>query len=82
MRRIGEGVAMGEVVTNPDDWMGAALADAALAGRVKAAMKRKGKRRAWTKCPRCGGRIIAHLAGPRDHIRMACVSVGCVRVME
>ncbi len=64
------------------DWMDDALADMALAGRVKRAMQRKGRRRAWTRCPRCGGRILAALGGRKDHIHMACETENCVRIME
>lgn len=53
-----------------------------LAVKVKAAMQRKGKRRAWTKCPHCGGRVIAALCGKRDHIRMACQTENCLEMME
>lgn len=51
--------------------------------RLKSAMKLKGKRRGWTKCPRCGGKVIAVLAGKRDHLHMGCQTEGCdVRMME
>lgn len=54
-----------------------------LALKVKAAMKAKGKTTAWTKCPRCGGKVRAVLAGHKQHIHMACETAGCnVRVME
>lgn len=53
-----------------------------LASKVKAALLKKGKRRGWTKCPRCGGRVNAALAGPRQHIHMACETPNCIRVME
>lgn len=53
-----------------------------LAMKIKAAMKKKGKRRAWTKCPTCGGKIIATLAGRKDHIHMGCRDNGCHTLME
>lgn len=54
----------------------------ALAIKVKAALKEKQKRRGSTKCPRCGGRIVAVLAGKRDHLHMACETPNCIRMME
>ena len=53
-----------------------------LAGKLKAAMKRKDKRRGWTKCPKCGCKINAVLAGRKDHIHMACETENCIRMME
>lgn len=53
-----------------------------LASKVKEAMLRKGKRRVWTKCPRCGKKVSAVLAGRRDHLRMSCETKGCIWVME
>lgn len=53
-----------------------------LAVKLKAALKDKGKRRGWTKCPRCGGRIVAVLAGKRDHLHMSCETPNCIRMME
>lgn len=53
-----------------------------LAVKVKAALKAKGKRRGWTKCPRCGGKIAAVLAGSRDHLHMSCETPNCIRMME
>lgn len=54
-----------------------------LGQRLKVALKEKGKRRGWTKCPRCGGKVIAVLAGKRDHLHMGCQTPGCdVRMME
>lgn len=50
--------------------------------KVKAALKAKGKRRGWTKCPRCGGRIVAFLAGRHDHLHMSCETPNCIRIME
>lgn len=50
--------------------------------KLKRAMKRKGKRRGWTKCPKCGGKINAVLAGRKDHIHMACETENCIRMME
>jgi ribosomal protein S27AE len=53
-----------------------------LAQKMKAAMKAKGKTTAWTKCPRCGGKVRAVLAGHKQHIHMACETAGCIRMME
>ena len=53
-----------------------------LAEKVKAALKAKGKLQGWTKCPRCGGRINAILAGSRDHLHMSCETPNCIRMME
>lgn len=53
-----------------------------LASKVKAALLKKNKRRGWTKCPTCGGRINAVLAGHKNHIHMACETPGCFRLME
>ena len=54
----------------------------ALAAKVKAAMLRKDRRQVWTKCPRCGGKIIAVLAGRRNHLHMACQTPNCIKMME
>lgn len=54
-----------------------------LAVRVKRAMKAKNQSRAWTKCPKCGGKVRAVLAGHRQHLHMACETAGCnIRMME
>lgn len=54
-----------------------------LAVKVKAAMKRQNRRRGWTKCPYCGGKVVVVLAGRRDHLHMACQTAGCnMRMME
>lgn len=53
-----------------------------LATKVKAALKKKGKRRGWTKCPICGGKITAILAGNKDHLHMSCSTPHCIRMME
>ena len=50
--------------------------------KLKKAMKHKGKRQGWTKCPKCGGKINAALAGRNDHIHMACETENCIRMME
>lgn len=50
--------------------------------KFKAAMLKRGKRRAWTTCPQCGGRLEGALAGPQNHIRMACTTDGCLAAME
>ena len=42
----------------------------------------EGKRRGWTRCPRCGGKIAAFLAGSRDHLHMSCETQNCIRMME
>jgi hypothetical protein len=54
-----------------------------LASRVKAAMRAKNRTRAWTKCPKCGGKVLAVLAGRKQHLHMACETAGCnIRMME
>lgn len=53
-----------------------------LAYKVKGDLKRKGKRKGWTKCPICGQRVNAILAGHKDHLHMACVTPNCIRLME
>lgn len=53
-----------------------------LAQKLKAALKDKSKRQGWTKCPRCGGRIVATLLGRKDHLHMACSTPNCIRMME
>jgi len=54
----------------------------ALAQKVKAALLKQNKRRGWTKCPTCGGKINAVLAGHKNHIHMACETPNCFRLME
>ena len=54
----------------------------AFATKVKAALKAKGKRSGWTKCPCCGGKVRAVLCGRKDHLHMACETDGCVRMMQ
>ncbi len=54
-----------------------------MADRIKKALIAKGKRKGWTKCPECGEKIHAVLAGSRNHLHMACETKGCcMRVME
>lgn len=54
-----------------------------LGSKVKAAMLEKGKRQAWTVCPKCKGKVYAVLAGNRNHLHMRCSSEGCdVWMME
>lgn len=53
-----------------------------LALRVRDAMLKKDKRRAWTKCPVCGSKIRAYLAGSKAHLHMACETKGCIWVMQ
>jgi hypothetical protein len=54
-----------------------------LASRVKAAMRAKNRTQAWTKCPKCGGKVRAVLAGRKQHLHMACETAGCtIRMME
>ncbi|MFC6640404.1 MULTISPECIES: hypothetical protein [Sulfitobacter] len=53
-----------------------------LALRMRTAMLKKNKRRAWTKCPVCGSKIRAYLAGSKAHLHMACESKGCIWVMQ
>lgn len=50
--------------------------------RLKRALKRKGKTRGWTKCPRCGGKIHAILAGRKQHLHMCCETKSCISMME
>ena len=50
--------------------------------KMKTAMLKKGKFSGWTKCPECGGKVRAVLAGRKNHIHMACETPGCMRVME
>jgi hypothetical protein len=67
---------------NDQDFMARVCETIGLAIKVKAALKNKGKRRGWTKCPRCGGRIVAFLAGRHDHLHMSCETPNCIRMME
>jgi hypothetical protein len=60
----------------------ATFSKADLAMKIKAALKAKERRHGWTKCPRCGGKITAILAGRRDHLHMACETPNCIRMME
>lgn len=53
-----------------------------LAVKVKAALRRTGKTQGWTKCPRCGGRVVAVLRGHKLHLHMACATPNCIRMME
>lgn len=53
-----------------------------LAIKVKAALKVSGRRRGWTKCPRCGGKVRAILAGSKGHLHMRCETADCISVME
>jgi hypothetical protein len=54
-----------------------------LGTRLKAAMLKQGRTAGWVKCPTCGGRVIAKLVGPRQHLHMECGTEGCdVRLME
>lgn len=57
--------------------------------KVKARMQKLGKRRVRVKCPEHetpateGPYVTAVLAGPRDHIHMACEDAACImRMME
>lgn len=66
-----------------DEFWEKAMVSINLAQRMKAAMIKKNKTSGWTKCPECGGKVNAVLAGPRQHIHMACKTKGCnVRAME
>lgn len=69
-------------MTADADFMASLNQTLTLAVKVKAALKAKGKRQGWTKCPRCGGRINAILAGSRDHLHMSCETPNCIRMME
>lgn len=64
------------------DWMDDTMATIILAGKLKHAMKEKGKRSGWTKCPKCQGKITAVLAGRKDHLHMSCETSNCIRMME
>jgi hypothetical protein len=68
--------------TEPNDFRSAMLETMNLASKVKAALLRKGKRHGWTKCPRCGGKVHASLAGHKNHLHMACETPNCMRMME
>ena len=50
--------------------------------KLKSRMIERGLDRAQTKCPRCGGRIDAILAGPKKHIHMSCRTPSCIQMME
>jgi hypothetical protein len=68
---------------DPSAFLGQMLGVMELASRVKAAMRAKNRTQAWTKCPKCGGKVHAVLAGRKQHLHMACETVGCnIRMME
>lgn len=69
-------------MTAHDDFMASMRETLGLATKVKAALLAKGMRQGWTKCPRCGGKITAILAGRRDHLHMACETPNCIRMTE
>lgn len=69
-------------MTDREDFMASLRQTFDLSVKVKSALKRKGKRHGWTKCPRCGGKITAFLAGSRDHLHMSCETPNCIRMME
>lgn len=71
------------IVEKDPDWLKDVSETLMLASRLKRALLRKKKRRGWTKCPRCGSKVHAVLAGPRNHIHMGCENKECnVRCLE
>jgi len=50
--------------------------------KLKARMIAAGKTKVWTVRPACGGRLNASLAGRKNHLRMACETSNCMRMME
>ena len=48
----------------------------------KAQMLNHGARRARKTCPICGATVNMVLAGPRNHIHLACETQNCMRLME
>jgi len=64
------------------DWMDAAMEDLGWAGVAKAQMKAKGLTRATKACLRCGAKVRLELLGPRRHLRAACPTPRCMRIME
>lgn len=50
--------------------------------KLKTIMLKRGLRRCRCECPRCGKTIQAGLAGPRNHLRMACEGQCGMNMME
>lgn len=50
--------------------------------KLKERMKTRGLRKAWTKCPKCDGRLEAVLVGHKFHMHMRCRTPGCLQMME
>lgn len=50
--------------------------------KLKKIMVKRGLRRCRCECPRCGKTIQAALAGPRNHLRMACEGQCGMNMME
>ena len=65
-----------------DDFMVSVRETLVVGLKFKGKMLARGLTTAWTKCPRCGGRIDAVLAGPKKHIHMSCRTLGCIQMME
>ncbi len=52
------------------------------ASKLKKVMLRKGLKRARCECPRCGNFIHGRIAGPRNHLHMACEGRCGMSMME
>ena len=52
------------------------------AQRAKAQMIERNMTRARKRCPDCGGMVRLVLTGRKNHLHMACETVGCMRLME
>lgn len=53
-----------------------------VAGKLKKVMRKKGIKQARCVCPRCGSFIYGRLAGPREHLHMACEGRCGMQMME
>ncbi len=54
-----------------------------VAMKLKKVMLAKNISWAKTKCPECSGWLHGRIAGPRNHLHMACESPSCImRMME
>ena len=58
------------------------IKDLAFAMECKAQMLKRGSRRARKTCPECGGTVNIALAGPSNHISLACETPNCLWMME
>lgn len=58
------------------------IADLHSVMKLKKRMIERDLRVAWTKCPRCGGRLNASMSGRKNHIHAACETKGCLVMME